>query len=100
MTGNTRPPKFIESFIPIVVLILLLAFNVYVFSDDATGGPNQIALLLGAVIAAGIGLGQGFSWKAIQVKSVSPALARCDVSAAGFSYLFGNNDDHNQGPDR
>ena len=61
MTENTRPPKFIESLIPIVVLITLLAFNVYVFSDDATGGPNQIALLLGAVIAAGIGMGQGFS---------------------------------------
>jgi len=71
MTGNTRPPKFIESFIPIVVLILLLAFNVYVFSDDATGGPNQIALLLGAVIAAGIGMGQGFSWKAIQEGMIS-----------------------------
>ena len=71
MTENTRPPKFIESFIPIVVLISLLAFNVYVFSDDATGGPNQIALLLGAVIAAGIGMGQGFSWKAIQEGMIS-----------------------------
>ncbi len=66
MTENTRAPKFVESLIPIVVLILLLAFNVYVFGDDATGGPNQIALLFGAVIAAGIGMGQGFSWKAIQ----------------------------------
>ena len=71
MTENTRPPKFIESLIPIVVLITLLAFNVYVFSDDATGGPNQIALLLGAVIAAGIGMGQGFSWKAIQVGMIN-----------------------------
>ena len=71
MTENTRPPKFIESFIPIVVLISLLAFNVYVFSDDATGGPNQIALLLGAVIAACIGMGQGFSWKAIQDGMIS-----------------------------
>ena len=71
MSENTRPPKFIESFIPIVVLISLLAFNVYVFSDDATGGPNQIALLLGAVIAACIGMGQGFSWKAIQEGMIS-----------------------------
>ncbi len=71
MTENTRPPKFIESFIPIIVLISLLAFNVYVFSDDATGGPNQIALLLGAVIASGIGMGQGFSWKAIEAGMIS-----------------------------
>jgi len=66
MIENTRSPKFVESFIPIVVLISLLSFNVYVFSDNATGGPNQIALLCGAVIAAGIGMGQGFSWKVIQ----------------------------------
>ena len=52
MTENTRPPKFIESLIPIVALIALLAFNVFVFKDDATGGPNQIALLFAAVIAA------------------------------------------------
>ncbi|MAA57506.1 MAG: Na+/H+ antiporter NhaC [Cryomorphaceae bacterium] len=66
MSENTRSPKFVESLIPIVVLISLLAFNVYVFGDNATGGPNQIALLFGAVIAAGIGIGQGFSWKVIQ----------------------------------
>ena len=66
MIENTRPPTFIESLIPIVILISLLAFNVYVFNDDATGGPNQIALLLGAVIATGICMGQGFSWKVIQ----------------------------------
>ncbi len=46
MTDSTRTPSFIEAFIPVTVLIGLLAFNVYVFKDDATGGPNQIALLL------------------------------------------------------
>ena len=45
MSDNTRAPKFIEAFIPVIVLIALLAFNVYVFEGDATGGPNQIALL-------------------------------------------------------
>ena len=66
MTDSTRTPSFIEAFIPVIVLIGLLAFNVYVFKDDATGGPNQIALLFGAVIASAIGIGQGFSWKMIQ----------------------------------
>ena len=77
MSDNTRAPKFIEAFIPVIVLIVLLAFNVYVFEGDATGGPNQIALLFGAVIAAAIGIGQGYSWKNIQqgmIKSINSSL--------------------------
>ena len=77
MSDNTRAPKFIEAFIPVIVLIALLAFNVYVFEGDATGGPNQIALLFGAVIAAAIGIGQGYSWKTIQqgmIKSINSSL--------------------------
>ena len=66
MTDSTRTPNFIEAFIPVVILIGLLGFNVYLFDDDATGGPNQIALLFGAVIASAIGIRQGFSWKTIQ----------------------------------
>ena len=77
MTDSTRTPNFIEAFIPVIVLIALLAFNVYVFEEDATGGPNQIALLFGAVIASAIGMGQGFSWKMIQegmIKSIKSSL--------------------------
>ena len=44
-----------ESLFPIVLLIIFLTFNVYVYGDDAMGGSNQFILLLGA--AAGIGLG-------------------------------------------
>ena len=76
MTENTRQPNYLESFVPVIILIGLLAFNVYVF-DDATGGPNQIALLFGAVIAAAIGIRQGFKWKAIQdgmINSIKSAL--------------------------
>ena len=77
MTENTRPPKFIESLIPIVALIALLAFNVFVFKDNATGGPNQIALLFAAVIAASIGIRQGFLWSVLQggmIESIKSAL--------------------------
>ncbi|MFV0305268.1 MAG: Na+/H+ antiporter NhaC [Moheibacter sp.] len=42
--------------IPVWVLIILLAVNVWVFKDDATSGSNQFALLVGGAIAAGIGL--------------------------------------------
>jgi len=66
MTENTRSPKLIEAFIPVVILIGLLALNVYIFGDEATGGPNQIALLFGAVVAAIIGIRQGYKWNTIQ----------------------------------
>lgn len=42
--------------IPVWVLIILLAVNVWVFKDDATSGSNQFALLVGGAIATGIGL--------------------------------------------
>jgi NhaC family Na+:H+ antiporter len=41
--------------LPIAVLILLLAMNVYLYGDDAIGGPNQLALIFAAAIAAIVG---------------------------------------------
>ena len=46
--------------LPIVFLISLLAVNVWTF-DDATGGANQIALLLSAGVAAALGRWFGVS---------------------------------------
>lgn len=44
-----------EALLPILVLIILLAFNVYVFGDDALSGSNQFILLLGGAVAAIVG---------------------------------------------
>ena len=77
MTDNTRSPNYLEAFTPVALLISLLAFNVYVFKEDATQGPNQVALLFGAVIASIIGIRQGFTWSVIQegmIKSIKSAL--------------------------
>ena len=64
----TRPPEipaesampFACAFVPLLVLICLLALNVSLFGDEATGGPNQIALLLSAAVAGLIGRAFGF----------------------------------------
>lgn len=42
--------------VPILALVILLAFNVFVFGDDALSGSNQFVLLLGATVAAFVGL--------------------------------------------
>ena len=47
--------RFWEALIPIIVLIIILAYNVFVYGDNATGGPNQFALIFAGVVAAVIG---------------------------------------------
>lgn len=44
-----------ESLIPVILLVAILAFNVYVYGDDALSGSNQFVLLIGGAIAAIIG---------------------------------------------
>ncbi len=50
-----RKISLLEAFIPIIVLIALLSYNVFIYEDDATGGANQFALIFAGVIAAIIG---------------------------------------------
>ncbi|MEC8682110.1 MAG: Na+/H+ antiporter NhaC [Bacteroidota bacterium] len=45
-----------EALIPIIALVGMLAYNVYVFGDDALSGSNQFILLLGAAVAALVGI--------------------------------------------
>ena len=44
-----------EALLPIIVLVSLLAWNVYVYGDDALSGSNQFILLIGAAVAAIVG---------------------------------------------
>ena len=53
MKTPSLPLKF--ALIPVVVLVLLLAFNVFIYGDDALNGSNQFILLVGAAVASLIG---------------------------------------------
>jgi NhaC family Na+:H+ antiporter len=44
-----------EALIPVIALILMLGYNVYVYGDEALSGSNQFVLLLGAAVAAIVG---------------------------------------------
>jgi len=73
-----RTPTFVESAIPIAFLLPLLAINVFVYDSDSTYGPNQIALILSAAVAALIALRTGVTWPTLQdgiVKSISSAMS-------------------------
>ena len=69
-----------ESLFPIILLIIFLSFNVYVYGDDAMGGSNQFILLLGAAAGIGLGIFKGFKFSnmmsqvAENLKSVTGAI--------------------------
>lgn len=76
-TKSKKEAHFLIALIPIVFLVGLLYLNVVIYGEDATYGPNQIALLMAAAIATVIGFSLNYSWKKIQkgiVKSIKSAL--------------------------
>ncbi len=52
-----------EALIPVIALVGMLAYNVYVFGDDALSGSNQFILLLGGAVAAVVGFFNKVSYK-------------------------------------
>jgi len=53
---NQQEPSITLSLIPISVLIALMVFNVIIFKDNATFGPNQLALLIASLVAGMLGV--------------------------------------------
>lgn len=45
-----------EALIPVFALVGMLAYNVFVFGDDALSGSNQFILLMGGAVAAVVGI--------------------------------------------
>ena len=79
MTESSRiikKPSLVDAFIPVVALISMLAGTVYVFGLDSFG-PNQVALILAAGIAAAIGIKNGLTWREIEsgmIETISMSL--------------------------
>ena len=61
-----KSPSLLDSIIPVISLILLLALSVYLFGSDAASGPTQIVLVMGAAIAAIIAIRNGHKWAELQ----------------------------------
>ena len=78
MTDKKTPYFF--ALLPIIVLIVLLAYNVLLYGDNSLGGANQLALLFAAATASFVGVKYGSSWKTIlngaskSISSTTPAL--------------------------
>ena len=78
MTGKKIPYFF--ALLPIIVLIVLLAYNVFLYGDNSLGGANQLALLFAAATASMIGVKFGSKWNTIlngvskSISSTTPSL--------------------------
>ena len=69
-----------EALLPVLVLVAMLAYNVFVYGDDALSGSNQFILLLGGAVAAMVGFRNKVTYKkmieevANNIKSTTGAL--------------------------
>ena len=77
---ENRELSILEAVIPIIILVGMLAYNVFIFGDDSLSGTNQFILLMGGAIAAIVGFRNKVSFSrmmdevAENVKSTSSAI--------------------------
>jgi len=75
---NQQEPSVLISLIPIALLIALMVFNVVIFKDNATFGPNQLALLIASLVAGILGVSSlGLSYFYLEkqiIKSIAMAM--------------------------
>ncbi len=57
-----KQPTILQSIVPIVVLIGLIALNITIFGNDTLAGANQIALLFTSTITAIFAIYNGTKW--------------------------------------
>ncbi|TPV60013.1 Na+/H+ antiporter NhaC [Aestuariibacter sp. GS-14] len=75
-----KQPSLLDAFIPIVALVLMMGTAVFLFADNSSFGPNQIALLIGTGLAAIIGMKNGHRWADIEagiIQGISVSLGAC-----------------------
>jgi Na+:H+ antiporter, NhaC family len=61
-----REPTLAQALLPVGVLIALLASSVFLFGDGSSGGPNQLALILAAMVGVIVAMRNGYRWKEME----------------------------------
>jgi Na+:H+ antiporter, NhaC family len=70
-------PKIVMAVLPLLALVVMLVGSIYLFGNETTGGPGQIALIIAGILAGGVGVLNGHSWEALEIsaaKSIQRAL--------------------------
>ena len=69
--ATIRPLTMTEAAIPIVGLIVLVGLSFYLFGDAGAKGPNQVALVLAAMIALVIGRRAGYTLEQLREAAIA-----------------------------
>ena len=85
--ASTRPLTMTEAAIPIVALIVLVGLSFYLFGDAGAKGPNQVALVLAAMIALVIGRRAGYTSE--QLREAAIASVGTGISAIFILFAVG-----------
>jgi Na+:H+ antiporter, NhaC family len=85
--AGIRPLTMMEAATPIVALIVLVGLSFYLFGDAGAKGPNQVALVLAAMIALVIGRRAGYTSE--QLREAAIASVGTGVSAIFILFAVG-----------
>ena len=64
--GGPTAPSLVDALIPCITLVILLSFSFVLFGNDASSGPNQVALLFCGIVAASVAYKNGLPWAGIR----------------------------------
>ncbi len=64
--GNHPEVPLVVASLPLLLLVVLLSLNVFIFGDDAVSGSNQVILMLSAAITTAIASFYHVSWKEVE----------------------------------
>lgn len=94
-SSNKMKLSIWQALIPVIALIGMLAYNVYVYGDDSLAGTNQFILLMGGAVAAMVGIYKGVKFEtmiddvASNIKSTAePILILLMVGALAGTWLL------------
>lgn len=82
-----RKPTLFQSFLPVIVLIVLLVTNVFIF-DDVLSGATQVSLMVGATLASLIAIYNGKKW--INIKETFLKTINTSMSSVIILLLIGS----------
>ena len=82
-----RPLSMTEAVIPIVALVVLVGLSYFLFGDAGAKGPNQVALVLAAMIALVIGRRAGYTND--QLRDAAIASVGTGISAIFILFAVG-----------
>jgi Na+:H+ antiporter, NhaC family len=85
--SRRREPSMVDALTPIVILVGLLSLSYILFHDEASYGPNQLALLFCSLAAAALAYKNGLPWKGIQRAMVEGAAT--GIGAIGILLAVG-----------